>query len=112
MVSYYPLLTDSQASLRYKSSHVGRKPQVVSTLNANPNVKSLWRNFAFVFQRHTFMWQAFIVFLCFASFHAIYDPWLIIYRSNNTHRTYEAAMTKERAHKKKLRELEKAEEEE
>ena len=58
------------------------------------------------------MWQAFIVFLCFASFHAIYDPWLTIYRSNNTHRTYEAAMAKEKAHKKKLKELEKAEEEE
>lgn len=79
-------------------------------MNANPAVKKMWRNFAFVFQRHSFMWQFVILFFAFASLHVCYDPLLAIYRSNNTHRTYQAAMVKERAHKKKLREMEEAEE--
>lgn len=40
-----------------------------------------------------------------------YEPFLYVYRLNNRHRTYEAAMVKERAHKKKLKDLEDAEEE-
>jgi hypothetical protein len=88
----------------------GRKPQVVSNFNANPNVKKAWRGFNFVFMRQTWMFQVFIVFCAFASFHLVYDPYLMIYRSNNTHRTYQAAIKKERAHKQKLREQEEAEE--
>ena len=72
----------------------------------------MWRGLNFVFQRHTFMWQVFIVFICFATFHLVYDPILTIYKSNNTHRTFEAAIAREKAHKKKLRELEKSQEEE
>jgi len=37
-----------------------------------------------------------------------YYPVLYIYQSNNKHRGYEAAMIKERAHKKKLKDLETA----
>jgi hypothetical protein len=39
---------------------------------------------------------------------AFYYPVLSVYQANNTHRGYDAAMTKEKAHKKKLREAEKA----
>lgn len=55
------------------------------------------------------MWQIFIFGLAFSMYYAIVIPTLAIYKSNNKHRTYEAAMIKERAHKKKLKELEDAE---
>lgn len=35
-------------------------------------------------------------------YYAIYLPIVAAYQTNNAHRTYEAAMVKERAHKKKL----------
>jgi hypothetical protein len=42
-------------------------------------------------------------------YYAIYTPFVTIYQTNNAHRTYEAAMIKERAHKKKLKDIEDAE---
>ena len=41
-------------------------------------------------------------------YYAIYTPFVSLYQSNNAHRTYDAAITKERAHKKKLKEAEDA----
>ena len=49
--------------------------------------------------------------LCFGLWASIYFPCIWIYQYNNRGRTFEAAMTKERAYKKKLREQELAEEE-
>lgn len=89
----------------------GTKPQLVSGTNANPAVKTLWRNFAFVFQRHSFMWQVFIVSCTVVTFYMIKLPFLYIYRSNNAHRSFATAKAKEIAYKKKMRELEEAEEE-
>ena len=59
----------------------------------------------------SWLYQVFVFGLTFGFWAAIYFPTLYVYRSNNIHRTYEAAMIKERAHKKKLRDLEKLEEE-
>lgn len=71
--------------------------------NTTPAGKAFWRNFAFVFQRHSWIWQFVIFGVCFVSFHICRDPILAIYKANNTHRTYKAAMIKEKAHKKKLK---------
>lgn len=83
---------------------IGKKPQVVSGFNSNPNVKNAWRIFGRVFQQNSFMWQFFILGTSIFMYYIIYTPILTIYKANNTHRTYQAAITKEKAHKKKLRE--------
>lgn len=104
MVSNYSLLTNCQTHFQYLFSLIsGRQPQVISGFNANPNVKSAWRVFARVFQHNSWMWQVFIFGLAFTMYYAIYTPFVAIYQSNNKHRTYEAAIAKEKAHKKKLR---------
>ena len=92
------------------SLKIGRKPQVVSTFNASPAGRAFWRNFAFVFQRQSWAWQIFIVGLTFGFYHIVRDPLLLIYEANNTHRGYNAAITRERAHKKKIQDQEAAEE--
>jgi hypothetical protein len=79
----------------------GRKPQVVWSGNAKSSVKKLWRSFAFVFQRHSFMWQILIIGIAFVTFHISRDPLTFIYVTNNTKRTYKVAIEKERAYKKK-----------
>ena len=79
-------------------------------MNANPRVKAMWRMFAATTQRNSWAWQIFIFGLTITFFHMLYDPFLYFYRLNNKHRTYEAAMVKEKAHQKKLREAEEAEE--
>jgi len=65
--------------------------------------------FAKVFQQNSWMWQIFIFGSAFVMYYAIYTPFVTIYQTNNAHRTYEAAMIKERAHKKKLKDIEDAE---
>lgn len=47
--------------------------------------------------------------LCFSIWSAIYFPVLTLYQSNNKHRTFEAAIAKEKAYKKAQREKELAE---
>ena len=86
-----------------------RKPQNVWHINTLDSTKRMWRNFAFVFQRHSFMWQVLLFSIAFVGFYMVREPILAIYKANNRHRTYNAAMAKEKAHKKKLRELEEAE---
>lgn len=56
------------------------------------------------------MWQVFIVMVAFTTYYTLTIPIIELYKSNNTHRTYEACIAKERAHKKKLREEEEKEE--
>jgi hypothetical protein len=56
------------------------------------------------------MWQVFIVMVAFTTYYTLTIPIIELYKSNNTHRTYEACITKERAHKKKLIEEEEKEE--
>jgi hypothetical protein len=60
----------------------------------------------------SWLYQVLVFGLAFGFWAAIYFPTLYVYRSNNKHRTYEAAIAKERAHKKKLKELEKQAEDE
>ncbi len=48
------------------------------------------------------MWHVVIVGIAFAWMHVFYDPIKAIYKANNYHRSYEFAIAKERAHKKKL----------
>jgi hypothetical protein len=93
----------SQLSV-YDSLSIGRKPQVVSIFNSNPAVKQGWRLFARVFQQNSFMWQAFICGLSIAIYFFFYSPMVSLYKANNKHRTYEAAIAKEKAHKRKLKE--------
>jgi hypothetical protein len=52
------------------------------------------------------MWQIFIFGLSFTMYYAIYIPFVGVYQANNSHRTYKAAIAKEKAHKKKLKEQE------
>jgi hypothetical protein len=58
-----------------------------------------------------FSWayQVFVFGLCFGIWSGIFFPVLSIYQTNNKHRTYEAAMAKERAYKKAQKEKELAE---
>lgn len=70
----------------------------------------MWRSFAFVFQRHSFAWQLFIFGLTVTTFYIVKLPLLSFYQANNVQRGYKAAMVKEKAHKKKLREQEEREE--
>ena len=81
----------------------GKSPQVVSSFNSSPGAKAGWRLFGKVFQQYSWMWQVFIFGAAFVMYYAIYTPVVTIYQSNNKNRTYEAAMIKERAHKKKLK---------
>jgi hypothetical protein len=73
---------------------IGRKPQIAWSFNTSPVGKTFWRNFAFVFQRQSWMWQIFIVGLTFVTYHVCRDPFLAIYEANNKNRTYAAAMIK------------------
>jgi hypothetical protein len=84
----------------------GKKPQVVSVFNSNPNVKNAWRIFGRIFQQNSFMWQIFIFGMSVLMYYTIYTPFLTMYQANNSHRTYQAAIAKEKAHKKKLKEQE------
>ena len=67
---------------------------MVSGFNANPNVKAGWRLFGKVFQNNAWMWQVFIVGMSAFMYYSIYVPILTIYQSNNTHRTFDAAVAK------------------
>lgn len=73
---------------------IGRKPQVVWSFNSSPAGKTFWKNFAFVFQRHSFMWQILLVGIAFVTLHICRDPFLMLYEANNVNRTYKAAITK------------------
>lgn len=66
----------------------------------------MWKNFAWVFQRHSFMWQILIVGLTFITYHICRDPFLRLYEANNANRTFKAAIAREKAHKKKLKDAE------
>ena len=59
---------------------------------------------------YSWAYQIFMFGLCFSLWASIYFPFLWLYQYNNRNRTFEAAMKKERAYKKKLREQEEAEE--
>jgi len=103
MVSNHSLLSNRQANFQYFLSSISeRGPQVVSAFNAGSSAKSGWRLFAKIFQQNSWMWQVFIFSAAFSMYYAIYLPIVAAYQTNNAHRTYEAAMVKERAHKKKL----------
>lgn len=54
------------------------------------------------------MYQVFMFGLVFGLWATFYYPVLHVYQANNKHRTYEAAMTKERAFKKLQKEKEAA----
>jgi hypothetical protein len=56
------------------------------------------------------MWQVFVFSLAFVMYYSIYIPFKSVYQSNNAHRTYSAAITREKAHKMKLKEAEEASE--
>ncbi len=58
------------------------------------------------------MYQVMLVLLTMGFCYGIKQPMLAIYRGNNKIRTYEYAIAKEKAYKKKMEELEAAEEEE
>jgi hypothetical protein len=110
LVSNYTLFTNNKTSIWYDTLllFLGKKPQVVWTGNTSPFVKKSWRQFAFIFQRHSFMWQILIVGLCFLSHHICREPLLFIYLKNNEKRTYQVAIEKERAYKKLKKEKEAA----
>ena len=104
MVSNHSLLPNCQTDFQYFSHLFTEKsPQVVSSFNSTPNAKAGWRLFSKVFQQNSWMWQVFMFGSAFAMYYVIYIPLVAIYQTNNVHRTYEAAMTKEKAHKKKLK---------
>ena len=52
------------------------------------------------------MWQALICGMSIAIYFMFYSPMVALYKANNKHRTYEAAIAKEKAHKRKLKEQE------
>jgi hypothetical protein len=108
-LSDHPLFADCQALVRYISVNAGKRPQVVSKWNANPMVKRGWRLVGELFN-YSWAYQIFIFGLTFGIWASIFFPCLWLYKYNNTGRTYEAAMIKERAHKKKLKDIEEAEE--
>jgi hypothetical protein len=88
----------------------GHHPKLVARINAaKTSSRPFWTIIQVVFQRHSWAWQMLIFGICFTSYYVIKEPMVAFYKFNNTGRTYEAAMTKERAHKKKLREIEEAE---
>jgi hypothetical protein len=88
MVSNFTLLPNYKAILWYKLVYLGRKPQNAWNFTTSDSGKRFYRNFAFVFQRHSFLWNVFIVGIMFVSIHICRDPLLMIYRANNKHRTY------------------------
>ncbi len=58
--------------------------------------------------KYSWAYQFFIFGLTFGLWATFYYPTLYVYQANNQHRTFNAAIAKERAHKKKLREAEAA----
>ncbi|EAS03941.1 transmembrane protein, putative (macronuclear) [Tetrahymena thermophila SB210] len=86
-----------------------KQPQIVGKINADPKVKKFWVFLRENVQYYPFLWQFFILGTSFVWFHVCYDPWLAIYQANNAHRSLETALTKEKAHKKKLAEQEESE---
>jgi hypothetical protein len=107
VVPDHPLLSDSEASLRYSGKYAGRQAQVVSRWNAQPLVKRGWRLIGEVF-KYSWAYQLFIFGLTFGLWATFYFPTLYVYQANNAHRTFAAAIAKEKAHKRKLREAEAA----
>lgn len=55
------------------------------------------------------MWQVFICGTAVVLYYSMYIPVKTMYVTNNSHRTYAAAIAKEKAYKKKVREAEQAE---
>jgi len=72
-------------------------------------VKRGWRLVGQAFH-YSWAYQLFMFGLCFGLWSSIFFPCLWLYQFNNRHRTYDAAMLKERAYKRKLKEQEDAEE--
>ena len=105
MVPYHPLFPDRQADLRYFAYDAVRQPQVVSRWNTQPIVKRGWRLLGEVFN-YSWAYQFLVFGLAFGFWAAVYYPTLYFYQSNNVHRGFDAAIAKEKAHKKKLREAE------
>ena len=109
---WYPTIPYSQTVKptfsNFMTYFIERSAQVVSTFNSSPTTKAGWKLFARVFQQNSWMWQIFIFSTAFVMYYSIYTPLVAIYQSNNKHRTYDAAITKEKAHKKKLKDLEDA----
>ena len=111
MVPHHSLLPNREANFQYNFPLMsGRGTQVVSAMNSNTQTKSLWRLFGRTVQQNSWMWQIFVFSLAFVMYYSIYIPFKSIYQSNNAHRTYQAAITRERAHKKKLKDAEEASE--
>merc|ERR1719445_512520 len=102
---WYPTIPYAQTT---KPTFV-RQQQVVSKLNARPFAKRGWMLLAEVF-KYSWLYQFFIFGMAFSMWATFYFPVLWVYQANNRERTYEACMKKERAFKKKKRELEEAEE--
>ena len=109
VVPHHPLLPNHQTHLRYLPTHSVRQQQVVSKLNARPLAKRGWMMLAEVF-KYSWLYQFFIFGMAFSMWATFYFPVLWVYQANNKGRTYEACMAKEKAFKKKKRELEEAEE--
>ena len=111
MVPHHSLLPRRQTNFQYDLPLMSeRGTQVVSAMNSNPQTKSLWRLFGRTFQQNSWMWQIFVFSLAFVMYYSIYIPFKSVYQSNNAHRTYSAAITREKAHKMKLKEAEEASE--
>jgi len=68
--------------------YLGRKPQIAWNFTTSAAGKKFYTNFAFIFRRHTFLWNVFIVSIMFVGCLICRDPLLMIYQANNTHRTY------------------------
>eukprot|EP01016_Furgasonia_blochmanni_P014810 TRINITY_DN1788_c0_g1_i5.p3 TRINITY_DN1788_c0_g1~~TRINITY_DN1788_c0_g1_i5.p3 ORF type:complete len:123 (-),score=50.22 TRINITY_DN1788_c0_g1_i5:349-717(-) len=82
---------------------LGRRPQVISKFNAQPNIKRFWRFVQRNIQKNPALWQVWIFFNAYLIFHICYDPWLYVYKLNNEHRTLDHAFAIEKEYKRKKR---------
>ena len=108
---YTPLMINTVPYVKCSKPIIGRKPQVGWGTFKDPRTIRNFRRFKRFFLDDWAMYQLMFFFIVFSLTSIAYYPTLWVYQTNNQHRSMQAAILKEKAHKEKMAALEEEEEE-
>ncbi|KRW98385.1 hypothetical protein PPERSA_12864 [Pseudocohnilembus persalinus] len=86
-----------------------KRAQVVTKLNASPQMKRFWRGFRNNVQIYPWAWQLVVLGIAYGFYAVTYYPWLAVYRGVNQERTIDAAIEREKQWAQKQAEQEEEE---
>ena len=78
-----------------------RKTQVISKFGADPRVKRGYKWLQNNVQKNPPLWQVFIFLSAFVLYQTCYWPWLKAYQMNNSERSLNSAIAREKEYKRK-----------